>query len=124
MVAIALGMTYVNLVSTGQLVKAYTGKGRSHVFGQEGAVEKFAGGRFRSITVEGLAGQQTFKLRDVTYADLETLITWIGETVLIRDNRGRRMFGTYFDVPYVDGNDANYYDVTLNVTQVTYNEGG
>lgn len=124
MASITLGMTYVNLVSTGALVKAYTGKGRARQHSQEGSVEKFAGGRFRSISVEGIEEVQTFMLRDLSYTDVLTLITWIGETVLVRDNRGRRMFGTYFSVPYTDGSDANYYDVSLTVGAVSYNEGG
>lgn len=123
MAMVTLGKTYVNLVSTGQLVTAYTGKGRTRSHSQEGDVQKFAGGRFRSISVEGLAGAQTFMLRDVPYSDILTLESWIGQTVLIRDNRGRRMFGTYFEVSYTDGPNENYYDVTLNLKEITYNEG-
>ncbi len=123
MVAITLDRTFINLVATGALVSAYTGKGRSRSYKTTGAVEGFAGGRYRSIALEGVSGQQTFMLRDVSTANIETLKTWIGETVLIRDNRGRRMFGTYYEVTYNDRMLDNYYDVTLNVTEVTYNEG-
>lgn len=122
MVAITLDRTYVNLVSTGALVAAYTGRGRSHTYQSAGAVQPFAGGRFRSITTEGVSGTQTFMLRDVTDTQLATLQSWIGETVLVRDNRGRRMFGTYYEVAYSDGNTFGYYDVQLSVSEVTYNE--
>lgn len=123
MVAITLDRTFVNLVATGAVVSAYTGRGRSRNYKTDGAVQGFAGGRFRSIALEGVAGQQTFMLRDVSAADIETLKSWIGETILVRDNRGRRMFGTYFEVGYNDRMDASYYDVTLNVSEVTYLEG-
>jgi hypothetical protein len=123
MVAIVLDRTFVNLVSTGDVVKAFTGRGRSRNYRTDGAVQGFAGGRFRSIALEGVAGQQTFMLRDVSLADIDTLKSWIGETVLVRDNRGRRMFGTYFEVGYNDRMDSNYYDVTLNVVEVSYQEG-
>ncbi len=123
MVAIELGKTFVNLVSTGALVAAYTGRGRTRAKSQEGSVERFAGGRFRSISTEGVAGSQTFTLRDVSPADLATLEGWIGELVLVRDNRGRRMFGTYYQVNYADRPNENYYDVELNVLEVSYNEG-
>lgn len=123
MVAIVLDRTFVNLVATGAVVQAYTGRGRSRAYKTDGAVAAFAGGRYRSIALEGVAGQQTFMLRDVSTADIETLKSWIGETVLVRDNRGRRMFGTYYEVGYSDRMLDGYYDVTLNVTEVTYNEG-
>lgn len=123
MVAISLDRTYVNLVATGAYVAAYTGRGRSRQYRQDGGVQAFAGGRYRSIGVEGLLGTQTFMLRDVTDADIETLKTWIGQTVLVRDNRGRRMFGTYYEVGFSDRMSPGLYDVTLNVTEVSYQEG-
>ena len=123
MVAVTLDRTFINLVSTGALVSAYTGRGRSREYETTGSVEKFAGGRFRSISEEGLSGKQTFLLRDVSDADIETLKTWIGETVLVRDNRGRRMFGTFYKIGYPDRMEANYYDISLEVFEVTYEEG-
>ncbi len=116
MVALSLDRTFVNLVSTGQAVQAYTGRGRTREYYTDGSVQAFAGGRFRSISTEGVGGKQTFMLRDVSSADIETLKSWIGETVLVRDNRGRRMFGTYYVVGYSDRMSESYYDVTLEVT--------
>lgn len=123
MATITLDRTFVNLIATGAVVKAYTGRGRSRSYKTDGAVQAFAGGRYRSIALEGTAGQQTFMLRDVSTTDIETLKTWIGETVLVRDNRGRRMFGTYYDVSFSDRMLDGYYDVTLNVFEVSYAEG-
>ena len=123
MPTLTLDRTFVNLVSTGDYVAAYTGRGRSRSYRQDGGVEGFAGGRQRSISVEGLAGSQTFMLRDVTDDDIETLKDWVGETVLVRDNRGRRMFGAYFNVEYADRMTPGLYDVTLVVNEVSYEEG-
>lgn len=123
MVAITLDRTYVSLVNTGQSIAAYTGRGRSRQYTQEGQVERFAGGRFRSIATEGVRGQQTFTLRDVTDTQLATLQAWIGLTVLVRDNRGRRMFGTYYNVGYQDRMSVGLYDVSITLNEVTYNEG-
>lgn len=123
MVAVTLDRTYVNLVSTGALVSAYTGRGQTRQYSQNGNVEQFAGGRFRSIATEGVRGQQTFTLRDVTESQLATLQAWIGQTVLVRDTRGRRMFGTYYTVTYSDRMSTTYYDVSITLNEVTYNEG-
>lgn len=122
MVAVILDRTFVNLVSTGETVSAKTGRGRSREYQTTGSVEAFAGGRYRSISTEGLSGKQSFVLRDVTDDDIDTLKSWIGQTVLIRDNRGRRMFGTYYTVAYSDRM-STYYDVQLDVTEVSYQEG-
>ncbi len=82
-----------------------------------------AGGRFRAVGTLGVRRTQAFAIRDLSYADILTLEEWIGQTVLVRDNRGRRMFGVYWSVPSTDGMNANYYDVALDVTEVTYEEG-
>lgn len=123
MASISLGQTYINLVSTGELVAAYTARGRTRTYQSDGKTEPFAGGRYRSITTEGVAGSQTFTLRDVTESQLATLISWIGETVLVRDNRGRRMFGTYYIVGYADRVTVGLYDVPIVFSEATYNEG-
>jgi len=123
MVAVTLTRTFVNLVATGESVIAYTGKGRSRAYSQEGDVQRFAGGRFRAISTEGVAGSQTFVLKSVTATQLATLQLWIGQTVLVRDARGRRMFGTYFEVTYADAASNIYYDVSISVKEVTYFEG-
>src|SRR5690349_4838281 len=123
MASITLTQTYINLVSSGALVAAYTARGRQRAYQGTGSTEPFAGGRFRSISTEGVAGSQVFTLRDVTDAQLDTLISWIGETVLVRDFRGRRMFGTYYNISYSDRMKAGVYDVQITLNEVTYNEG-
>lgn len=123
MVAITLDRTYINLVSTGALMSAYTGLGRTREYHSDGSAQKFAGGRVRSISEEGLLGQQNFVLRDVSDTDIETLKTWVTQTVLVRDNRGRRMFGAFYTVGYPDRMLPGYYDVPLTVYEVSYQEG-
>lgn len=115
--------TWVNLLSTGQSVKGYTANGRAHQRSAEGETRRMAGGRFRAVGTLGVRRTQTFAIRDLSLSDIETLENWIGETVLVRDKRGRRMFGVYWSVPTQDRKDPNYYDVALEVTEVTYQEG-
>lgn len=123
MASVDLLYTWVNLLSTGQSVKGYTAKGRSHQRSGDGETRRMAGGRFRAIGTLGVRRTQTFAMRDLSYADVEQLEEWIGQTVLVRDNRGRRMFGVYWSVPTTDRKDPNYYDVNLDVTEVSYEEG-
>lgn len=123
MATVDLLYTWVNLLSTGQSVKGYTARGRSHQRAGDGETRRMAGGRFRAIGTIGVRRTQEFAIRDVSYDDVLTLELWIGQTVLVRDNRGRRMFGVYWSVPTTDRMDPNYFDVSLNVTEVTYEEG-
>lgn len=123
MASVKLLQTWVTLVATGQSVKGYTARGRSREASREGETRRMAGGRFRAVGTLGTRRAQQFALRDVSMSDIETLEAWIGQLVLVRDNRGRRMFGTYWAVPYTDRQDPNYYDVALNVTEATYEEG-
>jgi hypothetical protein len=123
MASVKLLQTWVTLVSTGQSVKGYTARGRSRTATKEGETRRLAGGRFRAIGTLGVRRAQTFALRDVSLADISTLESWVGQLVLVRDNRGRRMFGVYWSVPYSDRQDPNYYDVQLDVTENSYEEG-
>lgn len=123
MASVTLNKTWVNLLSTGQSVKGYTAQGRSHQRAAEGETRRMAGGRFRAVGTLGVRRTQDFAIRDLSYDDVLQLEEWIGQTVIVRDNRGRRMFGVYWSVPTVDRKDPNYYDVNLTVTEVSYEEG-
>lgn len=123
MASVDLLYTWVNLLSTGESVKGYTAKGRSHQRAADGETRRMAGGRFRAVGTLGVRRTQEFAIRDLSYEDVLKLEEWIGQTVLVRDNRGRRMFGVYWSVPTTDRKDPNFYDVQLSVTEVTYQEG-
>lgn len=123
MASVKLARTWVNLVSTGEAVSAYTGRGRSRSTSKDGDVRKLAGGRYRGVSSRGTKRTQAFMLRDVSPFDITTLEQWIDQTVLIRDNRGRRMFGIFYAVEYSDKMNPQYYDVTLNITEVSFEEG-
>ncbi len=124
MATVDLAYTWVNLLSTGEAVKGYTARGRQHGRQREGETRRMAGGRFRAVGTLGTRRTQTFAIRDLTQADCDTLELWQGEPVLVRDKDGRRMFGVYWSVNYTDRVDpALLFDVELNVTEVTYEEG-
>lgn len=123
MAHVDLAYTWVTLLSTGQSVKGYTANGRSHQRSGDGETRRLAGGRFRAVGTLGVRRTQSFAIRDLSLTDVEMLESWIGQTVLVRDKRGRRMFGVYWSVPTTDRKDPSYYDVALDVTEVTYQEG-
>lgn len=122
MASVELGRTWVTLLSTGQSVNGWTGRGRTHNRKREGEVKRLAGGRFRAVSTLGVRKSQDFVLRDLAETDVLLLEEWQGQTVIVRDNRGRRMFGVYWDVNFIDRVDPTYYDVALSVTEVSYEE--
>lgn len=84
-----------------------------------GEVRRYAAGRLRTITRVGEAQNIGATLRLVSDTDLEQLKTWLGALLLVRDHRGRLMFGTYFKLAVVDYEDRSGYDVTVTFQQVT-----
>ena len=123
MASVELSYTWVNLLSTGESVKGYTARGRSHGRQRDGEVRRLAGGRFRAVGTLGVRRTQNFTLRDISQDDLDQLESWVGQVVIARDNRGRRMFGVFWSVDYQDRMSPDHFDVSLNLTEVTYEEG-
>jgi hypothetical protein len=123
MASVELGYTWVNLVSTGESVKGWTGRGRTHGRQRDGEVRRLAGGRFRSVGTLGVRRTQSFVIRDLTQADIDTLEEWVGQLVLVRDKRGRKMYGVYWSVDNADKYSPDYYDIAISLTEVTYEEG-
>lgn len=122
MATLTLRKVWINLMETGASVSANSSdRGRSK--GIDGAVQKFAGGRQRSISAVGVKGTFAFTLRDVNDETLNTLTLWMGQTVCLRDHRGRKYFGVYYDLAEEERKDLDLYDVSLTLNEVTYQEG-
>lgn len=124
MVTLTLTKTFVTLVSTGVSISAYT-RDRSQGYTMQGDVRTMASGRQRSVTVKGERTTYTFTLIDVTEVVIVTLREWKGQTVQVRDNRGRLFYGHFFDVPVAEhgAHESTLSDVALTLRGVTYPEG-
>ena len=122
MATLILDRVWVTLVETGVSVSAYSSD-RSRSAGMEGTVQRFAGGRQRAITSVGVRKEFSFKLRDLTETQIQTLEGWLGQTVVVRDHRGRKHFGVFFGYTEDERKVKTLYDVSLTLTNVTYQEG-
>lgn len=123
MTTLTLTKLFVNLLSTGAFVAAQS-DGRASAFSNIGEVKQLAGERFRSVTVAGEAGTFSFVLLDVPAADVETLKTWKGQTVQVRDDRGRVFVGVYHNVSPTDVRDKKTsYNVPITLKTVTVDPG-
>lgn len=122
MAVLTLTKVWLNLAETGDAVSAYS-SGRSETSALDGEVKIFASGRKRSFTSVGDRRDMKLTLRDISDADLETLRLWRGQTVLLRDHFGRKIFGTFYSVDVHDRKTIGLYDVSLTVQEVSYTEG-
>ncbi len=122
MAMITLGRVWINLLATGESINAYSSD-RSRGTGINGTVNQYAGGRFRPTTIEGVRGSFAFKLRDVTELQIETLKTWYGQPVVVRDHRGRVYFAVFFNLAETERRDTSLYDVALTIEEITYTLG-
>jgi hypothetical protein len=96
MATLTLNKMWVNLVSTGAGVSGQAAIGRTEDYTLPGEVRTYAGGRRRSITSVGEVGTYKWQYRLVPRTTVDTLHSWIGLLVQVRDTRGRRLFGAYF----------------------------
>ena len=86
---------------------------------QTGEVRRYAGGRLRAVSVLGKATAASLSAVAVTRAQVTWLEAHIGRTICLRDDRGRRLFAVYWEVP-VDEHAYNLEaDISLDLSQVT-----
>ncbi len=119
MAMVTLNQVWINLLSTGEAVHAYSSD-RSRATGITGDVRQYAGGRQRAVSTEGIRGQVTFRLRDITNEDIETLKSWYGQPVCLRDYRSRVYFGVYFSISESERRTQDLFDIAMTVQEITY----
>lgn len=123
MAILYLDKTWVTNLVTGDFVAAVRDAADSDEASVSARVQTLAGGRQRAITTEGVAGQWSVTLRSVSTADTEKLKAWLGQTLLVRDNRGRKMYGMMSRVPRSTWKEQlDLYDVEVSLQLVTVNE--
>lgn len=123
MAMITLNQVWLNRLSDGALVVHAYSSDRGRGTGMAGEVRQFAGGRQRPIVREGVRGTFTFKLRDLTDDDIESVKENYGVPVCVRDHRGRVYFGIYFASEETERKDKELWDLSINVQEITYEVG-
>lgn len=123
MPSITLDRMWLNLLSTGDAVSAFSDE-RATSFTRPVDVKHYAGGRQRSVAVVGEAGTFSFGLLEVSWSTVDILRAWAGLPVQARDNRGRLFVGTWAavtptDMPYR----IDVYRVAISMRLVTVEDG-
>lgn len=86
-----------------------------------GEVRTYANGRRRVIRRAGTSRQIGFTAKVLTRVQVDTLVSWAGRVVLVRDTKGRKVYCTFFTVDVGDFVDGSH-EVTVAATEVTFSE--
>ena len=87
--------------------------------GVQGDFRRYAGGRVRLIRQAGQDESVAVSVSHVSRTTREQLNAWAGETLLLRDGRGRLVFGTYLAVDATENPGLPYCDLSLTFTEIT-----
>lgn len=124
MAVLNLDRVWVNRLDTGEAISGYSDPDRQRRRGVEGEVRRYAGGRLRSFSRAGLGGSFAFALRLQSLATVEKLEEWVAPvTVQVRDHRGQRFFGVFYEVPPAERKEVGWYDIPLVLHMLTLAEG-
>jgi hypothetical protein len=123
MATLTLTKTWINLLTSGVAVSGQTARDRPENYTVPGAVRPYAGGRQRAVTSAGVLGTYKFQLLLVSRATVDTLYSWQGLTVQVRDHKGRRFFGVFYGLSIAEIVSRATWNVTIDLTVVTATEG-
>lgn len=89
-------------------------------------VNRYAGGRFRLVTVPGIAKSYQVTFSYLSRSNINQLRSWAGKLLLLRDSVGRKLYGrfdepTFREVPIRNQSDI-VFSATLTFDEVTHSE--
>jgi hypothetical protein len=124
MASLTLATVWVSLASDlTQAVVLDTMTGLTSTPQNAGQVRRYASGRTRAVVPAGVPNQ--FQVS--TAASGRATITWLeshtGQMVLVRDDRGRKFYATYFQPATSEHAYNGDGDVTLTFSELTHSEG-
>lgn len=121
MAAVALTRVFLSLADDPAQVIAAFSADPSEREDIDGAVESY-GDRRRIVLGddEGRTLQRTLRL--LTPAQVALLRSWKGRALLLRDKKGRKAYGTFFQLQVVDYVDRDSADVSLTFIESSFDE--
>lgn len=123
MATLTLTRAWVNLLSTGEGITAWSADWSPTVYSVAGEVATYAGGRQRSVSTQGESGTVGCTLVLVSAATILTLREWADQPVQIRDFRGRAMIGVYYEVAEIPHKEPAFYDAAITLYFIDVPQG-
>lgn len=90
---------------------------------QPGEVRRYASGRLRSVRQVGRTRAVAATLPGLELEQVRWLERYQGETVCVRDDRGRKLWGVYYSLPVEEHQYNDGASVSLSLSEVTRVEG-
>lgn len=118
-----LNKMWLNRMDTGQAIAAASGRERATGYSMEGSVRTYASGRRRAVSTAGLRVQVQRSLVAIDFDTKELLVSWLGSFCQLRDHRGNKWFGVFFEVDVREYMRPDLYAATITLDVVTTEEG-
>jgi hypothetical protein len=90
---------------------------------KRGEIRMYAGGRTRLVTRPGTVESVNVTVKNTTQANRAAIEALVGELILYRDGRGRKIYGAIFNVSATElTGSQELCDLSFTVTSVTHSE--
>jgi hypothetical protein len=123
MASVTLTTVWLNLVSNlGNAIELDTMTGLTSTPQNPGTVRRYASGRTRAIAQAGVPNQFQVTTAATSRATIVWLESHTGQTVLVRDDRGRKFYATYFQPATAEHAYNGDGDVTVTFSELSYSE--
>jgi hypothetical protein len=117
MAVVVLGEMWLHRADDfGTFVTFHT-SGRSDLRRRSGDVRSRSGGRLQIVTRTERRQTLAVTARAVDETTVQTLDSWAGTKLMLRDHLGRVLFGAYFDLSITDYPDQSGHDVSFTFQQ-------
>lgn len=123
MTTLLLQKLWLNRLDTGEAIAGASGRQPSTGYAMDGQVRTYASGRRRAVSTEGLKVEVQRTMVALDYPTKETLISWLGSSVQLRDYRGNKWFGVFFEISVGEYMRPDLYQATITLQSTTTVEG-
>ncbi len=122
MTILQLNRLWLNRMDTGEGISGASGRMPSTSYAMDGAVRTYSSGRRRAFSTTGLKVEVPRQMVALDYATKELLVTWLGVYCLMRDYRGGKWHGVFYDVAVSEYMRSDLYAATITLLVTTTDE--
>lgn len=123
MPTLMLDKLWINLMADGTGISGASNRDKAWSVEVEASVRTYANGRRRGITSAGVRREIPYTLVIASMSTYELLETWLGQSVMVRDNRGQKWIGIFAGLGIREYMRTDLYAVSFTLQGVTAAEG-
>lgn len=120
---LTLTRLWLNRMDTGEAISGAGGRNPTTSYGMDGGVRTYASGRRRAVATAGVKTEVPRTMIALDLATKDKLISWLGSNCQLRDHRGNKWFGVFYDVAISDYMRPDLYAATITLAVTTTVEG-